>query len=88
MSDWLLMKKREGDNVGYSPLKILSYGFNGYYVKTERAGQPYVTKIDTGGNVAGQFWKVPEEDDNRAPYWHQTPLVNASTGRVGFPPER
>ena len=88
MSDWLLMKKREGDNVGYSPLKILSYGFNGYYVKTERAGQPYVTKIDTGGNVAGQFWKVPEEDDNRAPYWRQTPLVNASTGRVGFPPER
>ena len=68
----------------YPGSKILSYGSNFFYVKTEMREQPSVTVIDTYGNLVDQRWTVPPEDSHMTPLWHFTPLTNAYTGKTGF----
>ena len=85
MDDWLI-SKNDPEVVGdYSTQRILSYGFNSFYVKTAATGLPGVTNIDMMGNLINHRWTVPEEDNHRFPQWRQTPLINADTGKVGFP---
>jgi hypothetical protein len=85
MDDWLISKNDPEVAGGYSTQRILSYGFNSFYVKTAVAYLPSVTAIDMTGNLINRRWTVPEEDDHRFPQWRQTPLINADTGKVGFP---
>ncbi len=85
MDDWLISKNDPEVAGGYSTQRILSYGFNSFYVKTAAADLPGVTNIDMMGNLINRRWMVPEEDDHRFPQWRQTPLINADTGKVGFP---
>jgi len=85
MDDWLISKNGSAEDGGYSPQRILSYGYNYFYVKTASRDLPDVTIIDTMGNFVNRRWTVPEEDDHRFPVWRQIPLRNAYTGEVGFP---
>ena len=85
MDDWLISKNDPEVAGGYSTQRILSYGFNSFYVKTAATGLPDVTNIDMMGNLINRRWTVPEEDDHKFPVWRQTPLINADTGEVGFP---
>ena len=88
MNDWLISKNSDSKNRDYSPHKILSYGYNYFYVKTESNDQPSVSIIDTAGNLVEQRWTVPDEDDHKFPLWASTPLTNAYTGKEGFPDSR
>ena len=88
MNDWLISKNTGSKNRDYSPQKILSYGYNYFYVKTESNDQPSVSIIDTAGNLVEQRWTVPDEDDHKFPLWSSTPLTNAYTGKEGFPDSR
>jgi len=85
MDDWLISKYGTADHVSYKPRRILSYGFNSFYVKTEMLDQPSVTVIDRDGKVIDQRWTVPEEDDHKFPVWGNIQLTNAYTGKVGYP---
>ena len=85
MDDWLISKNGPEVVGDYSTQRILSYGFNSFYVKTAATGLPGVTNIDMMGNLINHRWTVPQEDDHRFPQWRQTPLINADTGKVGFP---
>ena len=85
MDDWLISKNDPESDGDYSPQKILSYGFNAFYVKTAVEYLPGVTAIDMKGNLINHRWTVPEEDAHKSPVWRQTPLTNADTGKVGFP---
>jgi hypothetical protein len=85
MDDWLISKYGTADHVSYKPRRILSYGFNSFYVKTEMLDQPSVTVIDRDGKVIDQRWTVPEEDDHKFPVWGNIQLTNAFTGKVGYP---
>ena len=84
MKDWLISKRETAGGVDYQVQKILSYGSNFFYVKTEMKEQPSVTVIDTYGNLVDQRWTVPPEDSHKTPLWHFTPLTNAYTGKTGF----
>ena len=88
MNDWLISKNDPEVAGGYSTQRILSYGFNSFYVKTAVAYLPSVTAIDMTGHLINRRWTVPEEDDHKFPVWRQTPLTNADTGKVGFPDKR
>ena len=88
MNDWLISKNGSAEDDGYSPQRILSYGFNSFYVKTASTGLPGVTNIDMTGHLINHRWTVPEEDNHQFPIWRQTPLTNAETGKVGFPDKR
>ncbi len=88
MDDWLISKSGSTEDDSYRPQRILSYGFDSFYVKTASTGLPDVTIIDMMGNIINHSWTVPEEDDHRFPVWRQTPLTNAETGKVGFPDKR
>ena len=69
MDNWLILKYGTADHVSYKPRRILSYGYNYFYVKTELTNQPGVTVIDREGKVIGQRWTVPEEDVHKFPVW-------------------
>ena len=88
MNDWLICKYGFATKGSYSPQRILSYGYNSFYVKTESRDLPSVTIIDMVGNFINRRWTVPEEDNHRFPIWRQIPLTNAYTGEVGFPDKR
>lgn len=85
MNDWLISKYSSSSDTDYSPRKILSYGYDYFYVRTEQSDLPGVTIIDTIGNFVDRRWSVPNGDNHRVPIWSQTLLINASTGKVGFP---
>jgi hypothetical protein len=84
MGDWLMVKCGAGGSRDYSPQRILAYGRNLFYVKTELRNEPSVTLIDTIGNFVDRRWTVPDGDDHRRPLWRFTPLTNAYTGKAGF----
>lgn len=88
MNDWLISKHGITNDADYSPRRILSYGYNYFYVRTESKDLPGVTIIDTIGNFVDRRWTVPNEDYHRAPLWSRTLLINAYTGEVGFPDRR
>ena len=85
MDNWLISKYGTIGHVSYKPRRILSYGYNYFYVKTEFKNQPGVTVIDREGKVIDQRWTVPEEDDHKFPVWGNIQLTNAFTGKVGYP---
>ena len=82
MNDWLIAKYGAQTGRGYSPRKILSYGQDRFYVRTEERDLPGVTVVDMQGNVVGHLWTVPADEEHNRPQWKQTPLVNANT-RMG-----
>ena len=84
MSDWLISKQGPSREGNYVPLRILSYGYSFFYVKTESIDLPSVTIIDTYGNFVDRRWTVPNEDNHRTPIWRETTLTNAYTRQVGF----
>ena len=84
MNDWLITKSGLIGDGKYRPHRILSYGSNSFYVKTDKTGKPDVTIIDTAGNFIDRLWKVPEDDNHRTPLWRYTLLTNAYTGKEGF----
>ena len=88
MNDWLISKHGISVDADYSPRRILSYGYNSFYVRTESRDLPGVTIIDTIGNFVDRRWTVPNEDNHRTPLWSRTQLINAYTGEVGFPDRR
>ena len=88
MKDWLISKCDSAADGDYSPQRILSYGYNSFYVKTEARDLPSVTIIDTMGNFVNRRWTVPDEDDHKFPLWSRTSLTNAYTGKEGFPKRR
>ena len=88
MNDWLISKSGNAKNRNYSPHKILSYGYNYFYVRTESKELPSVTIIDTVGNLIERRWTVPNDDDHKFPLWSHMPLTNAYTGEEGFPDQR
>ena len=88
MNDWLISKNGNAKNRDYIPQRILSYGYNYFYVRTEARDLPSVTIIDTYGNFVKWRWTVPNEDDHKTPQWSRTPLINAYTGEIGFPDRR
>jgi hypothetical protein len=85
MKDWLIIKGGTAGDEDYSAQRILSYGFNFFYTKTEWVDLPSVTMIDRYGNLVGRRWTVPDDDVHRTPVWRQTTLTNAYTGKEGFP---
>ena len=85
MNDWLISKSGTSPDTDYSPHRILSYGYNSFYVRTESRDLPSVTIIDTYGNFVKRRWTVPNEDAHKSPLWRRTPLTNAYTGEKGFP---
>ena len=85
MKDWLIIKDGTAGDEDYSAQRILSYGFNFFYTKTEWVDLPSVTMIDRFGNLVGRRWTVPDDDVHRTPVWRQTTLTNAYTGKEGFP---
>ena len=85
MDDWVISKSGSVADGDYRPQRILSYGYNVFYVKTASRDLPGVTILDAVGNVVNHRWSVPEDDDHKFPLWRQTPLTNAYTGKVGFP---
>ena len=85
MDDWVISKIGSVADGDYRPQRILSYGYNVFYVKTASRDLPGVTILDAVGNVVNHRWSVPEDDDHKFPLWRQTPLTNAYTGKVGFP---
>jgi len=84
MKDWLISKQGPARERNYVPLRILSYGYSFFYVKTESMDLPSVTIIDTYGNFVDRRWTVPNEDNHRTPIWRETTLTNAYTRQVGF----
>ena len=88
MNDWLVSKHSTSTDTDYSPHRILSYGYDYFYVKTEQMDLPSVTIIDTMGNFVDRRWAIPNEDNHRIPLWSRTQLTNAYTGEVGFPDRR
>ena len=84
MRDWLMIKYGPSSEGNYSPHRILSYGFNHFYVKSEDRDLPDVTILDTQGNFVERRWRVPVDDDHKIPQWRYTLLTNAYTGNVGF----
>ena len=84
MENWLIIKRGFSTEGEYIPLRILSYGFHFFYVKSESNNQPSVTILDTQGDFKGRTWAVPAEDDHRIPLWRNTKLTNAYTGKEGF----
>ena len=84
MNDWLISKIGSSTDGNYMPQRILSYGYNYFYVKTESRTLPSVTIIDTIGNFIDRRWAVPNGDYHRTPLWSNTLLINAYTGEVGF----
>ena len=88
MNDWLISKYSTSPDTDYSPHRILSYGYDYFYVRTEQRDLPSVTIIDTIGNFVERRWTVPNEDNHRTPLWSRTQLINAYTGEVGFPDRR
>lgn len=88
MNDWLISKRGNAKNKDYIPQRILSYGYNYFYVRTELRDQPSVTIIDTLGNFVDRRWTVPNEDNHKFPLWSRTSLTNAYTGEEGFPDRR
>ena len=84
MNDWLISKMGPSADGNYMPQRILSYGYNYFYVKTESRDLPSVTIIDTIGNFINRRWTVPNEDYHKTPLWSRTLLINAYTGEVGF----
>ena len=84
MNDWLISKYGSSEGGSYRPHRILSYGYNYFYVRTEARHLPSVTIIDTYGNFIDRRWTVPNEDSHRTPVWRQTELTNAYTRQVGF----
>ena len=85
MNDWLISKYGTSADTDYSPRRILSYGYDHFYVRTEQRDLPSVTIIDTSGNLVNRRWTVPNEDAHNHPLWSRTPLTNAYTGQEGFP---
>ena len=88
MNDWLISKYGSTADGDYSPQRILSYGYNHFYVKTESRDLPGVTIIDTMGNFVNRRWTIPKEDNHKFPLWSRTSLTNAYTGKAGFPDRR
>ena len=88
MNDWLISKGGYVKDREYSLHKILSYGYDYFYVRTESRDLPSVTIIDAVGNLVERCWKVPNNDDHKFPLWTRTPLTNAFTGEEGFPNRR
>ena len=88
MNDWLISKSGNAKDKDYRPHKILAYGYQHFYLKTESSDLPSVTIMDTMGNLVGRRWNVPNEDDHKFPLWSRTPLTNAYTGEKGFPDRR
>ena len=88
MSDWLISKFDTSADTDYSPHRILSYGFYHFYVRTEKKDLPSVTIIDTNGNFVERRWSVPDKELHKTPLWHRTSLINALTGKAGFPDGR
>lgn len=88
MNDWLISKSGNSKDGNCSPQRILSYGYNYFYVRTEQRDLPSVTIIDNLGNLVGRRWTVPNEEFHKTPQWSRTPLINAYTGEVGFPDRR
>ena len=88
MNDWLISKDVTPTGTDYCPRRILSYGNDKFYVRTESRDLPSVTIIDTNGIFVGRRWTVPNKDDHRIPIWSRTLLTNAYTGKVGFPDRR
>ena len=84
MNDWLLFKYAPSAGGGYNPLRILSYGYDYFYVKTEERNLPGVTIIDMQGNLVDRRWKVPNGECHEKPVWSRTPLINAYTKQAGF----
>ena len=88
MNDWLISKNGNMKDDNYSPRRILSYGNEFFYVRTESNNLPGVTIIDTQGNFVSCQRSVPDEDNHKQPLWNRTTLTNAYTGEVGFPGRR
>ena len=88
MNDWLISKSGNSKDGNYSAQRILSYGYNYFYVRTEQRDLPSVTIIDNLGNLVDRRWTVPNEEFHKTPQWSRTPLINAYTGEVGFPDRR
>jgi superfamily II DNA or RNA helicase len=85
MNEWLISKYGSIADSNYRPRRILSYGYNYFYVKTELINLPGVTIIDKMGNLINRCWNVPVGDAHNSPVWRQIPLTNAYTGEEGFP---
>ena len=85
MKDWLVMKKRVGESYRLTPLRILAYGNQCFYVKTREADKPPVTIIYREGAFAAYRWSLPAEDTTKTPQWKRIPLRNAQTGDTGRP---
>ena len=68
----------------YNAQKIITYGRQFFYVKTEKKHQPSVTVIDTDGDFVGRQWTVPDLDNHKTPLWTRTSLINAETRKAGF----
>ena len=85
MNDWLITKHGTSANRDYCPQRILSYGYNCFYVRTESQNLPSVTIFDTLGNFVGLRWTVNNEEHHKTPLWSYTPLMNAYTRQPGFP---
>ncbi len=88
MNGWLLSKYAPSAGGGYSPQKILSYGYDYFCVRTEKKYLPSVTIIDTVGNVVERRWTVPNAEYHKSSNCSYTPLRNADTREVGFPGKR
>ena len=88
MNDYLISKYSALPDADYSPRKILSYGYNNFYVRSETRDLPSVTIFDMSGYFVGHRWAVPNDDYHKTPIWQHTPLINAYTGKMGFPDSR
>ena len=83
MKDWLIYKNDVFKKGEYNPHQILSYGYDIFYVSTDKKNLPSVTIIDTLGNVIERRWTVPKEESYKTPQWSRIPLINAYTGEPG-----
>ena len=88
MNNWLITKYGSSKDRDYVPQRILSFGYNHFYVRTDDNDQPSVTIIDKLGNFIDRRWTVPDKDNHKSPIWQFTMLTNAYTGKVGFPDRR
>ena len=85
MGDWLIFKRKVKDGYEYEPKKIMSYGIRFFYVWNEGKYEMPLSVVSKDGNVEGYAGLLPEGERNKRPMWGTTPLINAMTGKEGYP---
>ena len=85
MGDWLIFKRKVRDGYEYEPKKIMSYGIRFFYVWNESKEEVPLTIVSKDGNVVDHVLMLPDGERNKKPMWATTPLINAMTGKEGFP---